>query len=77
MDWRDKAACIDKDPETFYKPGRSAQKARDICNLCPVWEECLLFAMQAEAQEDFWHRYGIFGGLSGEERAQLAQEGAA
>lgn len=44
--WRDKAACLDADPEIFYIPGGRdtphphAEKANAYCRVCPVAEAC-------------------------------------
>ena len=64
MDWQSRAACIGEDPTLFdpsrtTKPGAKDRKrvwqAKDICQGCPVKNECLAFGAK--------HRYyGVFGG---------------
>ena len=42
MDWRSKAACLDKDPELFFPVGNTGpallqiEEAKAICRTCPV-----------------------------------------
>jgi WhiB family redox-sensing transcriptional regulator len=70
-DWRDGAACRDHDPELFFPEGAAgpaqdqAERAKQVCLDCPVRKPCLRFAL--------WHGlgYGIWGGVSGEERRFL------
>ena len=70
--WRDRAACRDADPELFYGrkgEGPAARRLRviackQICAVCPVRAECLQFATENGESS------GIWGGLTGEERAQ-------
>lgn len=76
MDWRHRAACRDEDPELFFPvtdigPGeRQAEKAKSICASCPVRERCLQFAL------DNGLNYGIFGGMTEQERADLVRRSA-
>ncbi len=69
--WRDDAACRDHDPELFFPEGTAgpareqAERAKQVCHACPVRTPCLRFAL--------WHGlgFGIWGGVSGEERRLL------
>ncbi len=69
--WRDDAACRDHDPELFFPEGTAgpardqAERAKQVCLDCPVQAPCLRFAL--------WHGlgFGIWGGVSGEERRFL------
>ena len=46
MDWRSRAACLDKDPELFFPVGNTGpallqiEEAKAICRTCPVQEVC-------------------------------------
>lgn len=67
-DWMDQARCRGADPELFY-PSRGAadsqyRLARVMCAECPVSRECLEYGMN--------EGYGIWGGLSRNQRHQLA-----
>lgn len=65
-DWRERAACADTDPETFYPgQGESTREALTICHSCPVSTPCLNDALAHGDQ------FGIWGGLSVTERRKL------
>lgn len=66
--WRDQAACLAHDPETWHPPERKhaikwardsddALRAVTICCSCPVIEECTTYALEAHEP------YGVWGGL--------------
>ncbi|MEV4161440.1 WhiB family transcriptional regulator [Nonomuraea dietziae] len=76
--WQDKALCAEVDPDLFFPvcdDARSAANAKKICAACPVRNECLTYALVRG------ERYGVWGGMSGQERrelrAQLFQRAAA
>lgn len=76
-DWTD-AACRDEDPEIWFpkpKPGRETDYSipREICAACPIRERCLEYAMQREGSRAADSRWGMWGGLTGIERANLAR----
>ncbi len=70
-DWRNRAACLDEDPDLFFPVGTTgpavaqAEAAKAICRRCPVREECLDFAMTTG------QAFGVWGGLTEEERRAL------
>ena len=74
-DWRLRAACRVTDPALFFyaenERGGSRRRrtaaAKDACHHCPVVAECLAWAMSAN------EAYGIWGGLTPEERETLKQ----
>jgi WhiB family transcriptional regulator, redox-sensing transcriptional regulator len=67
-DWRDSATCRHHDPELFFPEGtvgpaqRQAEQAKQVCRACPVRTPCLDFALRLGLA------FGIWGGVSGEER---------
>lgn len=70
--WRQKAACANSDTEKFFpRKGKEAQTqlvisaARLVCASCPVRKECLEFAVRNSIF------YGIWGGLTKEERKKV------
>lgn len=76
--WRRRAACAGADPEIFFarpdgerKPSARTelmtQRAKALCEACPVVYECLGYAVQLDL------RYGVWGGLSEAERATLTE----
>lgn len=67
MDWRDLALCAEIDPELWFpEKGESARPAKRVCRACPVRRECLADALRRDEQ------WGIWGGLSRQERRQAA-----
>lgn len=78
--WRRGAACARPavDPQVFFPPEGWASdiaeaKAKRICAGCPVRDACL---GEALAWENPLSRYGVFGGLTANERAAFASGGA-
>lgn len=70
-EWRARAACRDSDPDLFFPVGTTGvaveeiEAAKAVCMGCPVREECLQYAL--EANQDT----GVWGGTSEEERRKL------
>lgn len=73
-DWMQHAACRepDVDPDWFYDEGSRYAKAREVCGRCPLAtrDACTDAAL---AEEFGAHRYGYRGGLTPEQRTQLAK----
>ena len=64
-DWRDRAACLSVHPEVMFPHERDAagvDRAKAVCNPCPVKAECLAASRRLEAT------HGIWGGLTPDER---------
>jgi WhiB family transcriptional regulator, redox-sensing transcriptional regulator len=66
--WRDLAACRTVDPELFF-PSTGAdsaatqiEEAKRVCAACPVREACRDWALRQR------ERYGIYGGMTENER---------
>ena len=71
-DWRDQARCAEVDGEIFFpEKGGSTREAKKVCRGCEVRAECLEFALE---KRELW---GIYGGLSPEQRRDLLREGRA
>lgn len=69
--WRDLAECIGAPTEIFFPTSMSIYRydeAKMICGGCRVREQCLDSVMHLEDLEDRW---GVFGGLTPPERAEL------
>jgi WhiB family redox-sensing transcriptional regulator len=69
--WQTGAACVGIDPETWV--AKDERIAKRICNGCPIRATCLTETMRVEAQVP-GKRYGVFGGLNGDERRKLARK---
>lgn len=67
-DWRDEALCayVGSPDSWFPGPGGTPKVVRKVCALCPVRQECLMFAIE---NGEF---YGIWGGMVESERAAYA-----
>lgn len=67
-DWRDNAACRTEDSALFFPNGDSGpwligiEQAKAICRTCPALEACGQWAADNRVE------YGIFGGLTEQER---------
>ena len=63
-DWRDRAECLNHDPELFFPIGesrsyqRQIERAIEVCKSCPVVEECMTFAVETK------QTHGVWGGTS-------------
>ena len=74
MDWRDRSACLDEDPELFFPIGNTGpailqiEEAKQVCRRCEVREQCLQWAL--EAGQD----HGVWGGLTPRERDRILHE---
>jgi WhiB family redox-sensing transcriptional regulator len=67
VDWRERAACADGDPEVMFVEGAAQHLAKRICNPCPVRRECLTDALDNRIH------MGVWGGMTGRERRALLQ----
>ena len=77
--WQDLAVCKGMDPTTFFGPEHAEtvkekrdreDAAKEVCNTCPVKQECLEYALEAR------EAYGIWGGLTELERKALLRKRA-
>jgi WhiB family redox-sensing transcriptional regulator len=64
QDWSQFAACRSADPELFFPVSalgsalRQVAEAKAVCSPCPVWQECLTFALATR------QAHGVWGGMS-------------
>lgn len=79
-DWRTDSVCRGMDPELFFSPDQFETKqekddreavAKSACSRCNVKAECLDYAIKAG------ERYGIWGGLTEQERRALVRRRSA
>jgi WhiB family redox-sensing transcriptional regulator len=67
--WMASAVCAQTDPETFYPDkGGTTRPAKTTCADCPVKAECLEYALTHD------ERFGIWGGLSPQQRRNLTRK---
>ena len=73
-DWRDRAACLGADDDTFF-PDRGDTTGTDtalrVCATCPVTTQCLDAALAEEGNLVGDSRYGIRGGTTPDQRALM------
>ena len=75
-EWQYQGACRNLDTEQFFHPEgerggtrrRRDDAAKAICAQCPVIAECREYALAAQEP------YGVWGGLTQEERRELIRE---
>ena len=66
-EWQDLGACRTLPVEIFFPPAeQEAEEAKSVCAVCEVRQLCLEFALAAG------ERFGIWGGLTTQERRSLA-----
>lgn len=74
MTWRNRSACLDEDPELFFPVGTTGpaldqtERAKAVCKVCPVINECLEWALDSNQDA------GVWGGLSEDERRTLRRQ---
>ncbi|RDI13486.1 transcription factor WhiB [Rhodococcus sp. AG1013] len=55
--WRDRAACLDHDPELWFADSRrplDRERAKQICLSCPVIAQCGQWATESGQQHGIW-----------------------
>ena len=65
--WRDQGSCRES-PVDFFPFAEDAQAirlAKDVCDLCPVIDDCLAYAIETRQSD------GVWGGLTPKERLYL------
>ncbi|MFD8845505.1 WhiB family transcriptional regulator [Streptomyces pseudogriseolus] len=68
--WAARAACQGQDLALFFSDAeQKVAQAKQICAACPVRRECLDEALRAEGASI---GDGVFGGLTADERTELA-----
>lgn len=75
IDWPERAACKQADPDLFFATGRfsgnvgrtnceKTEAARTFCERCPVIDACIEHALAYE-------NYGVWGNTTEEERREM------
>lgn len=64
--WQKQAACLGENLTVFFPSHGDYERARKVCADCPVTSECLAYAHSFD-----FDNYGMFGGLTPDERHAL------
>jgi WhiB family transcriptional regulator, redox-sensing transcriptional regulator len=76
MNWRNRAACLDEEPEVFFPVGNTGpalvqiEAAKVVCRRCEVVDTCLEWALKSGQDA------GVWGGMSEDERRALKRRNA-
>ncbi|GAA2963706.1 WhiB family transcriptional regulator [Streptomyces enissocaesilis] len=66
LSWQETALCAQTGPEFFFPaPGSSIREAKRLCGACEGRVACLEYALSND------ERFGVWGGLSENERLRL------
>jgi hypothetical protein len=72
----DGAACREYPAEFWHvEQGHSYSEAKTICHGCDIRRQCLNYAMKYEGDDCDDLRFGVWGGLTPEERETLSRSG--
>ena len=67
--WRQRGSCQGLDSEIFYPVAEDdSERAKEICEGCPVREACLEHALANREQD------GIWGGATAKERRRMIRQ---
>ena len=64
-DWTATAACRNSDPDDLFVQGAAQNRAKAVCQGCPVRIECLADALDNRVE------FGVWGGMTERERRAL------
>lgn len=68
-DWQERGDCRGVNPDLFFpERGAPSGPGKDVCDKCPVQQECLSYALFNG------EKFGIWGGLSERERQRIRRQ---
>ncbi|QPK79324.1 WhiB family transcriptional regulator [Corynebacterium lizhenjunii] len=67
-EWVRKANCRNCDPDALFVRGAEQRKAAEICEECPVLNQCLADALDNRVE------FGVWGGLTERQRRALLRK---
>lgn len=72
LSWQKTALCAQTGPEFFFPaPGASTREAKQLCGGCEERVACLEYALRHD------ERFGVWGGMSEQERIRIKRNRAA
>jgi len=63
--WTSRSACTTSDPDDLFVTGAAQNRAKAVCQGCPVRTECLADALDNRVE------FGVWGGMTERERRAL------
>ena len=63
--WTSRSACSSSDPDELFVTGAAQNRAKAVCQGCPVRTECLSDALDNRVE------FGVWGGMTERERRAL------
>ena len=63
--WTSRSACTSGDPDDLFVSGAAQNRAKVVCQGCPVRTECLADALDNRVE------FGVWGGMTERERRAL------
>lgn len=79
-DWRERAACIEHDPDLFFPNGNTrpdkalAARAAAVCAICPVVADCRRDALVTPRTVGVWGGELFRQSLTETKRAEMARK---
>jgi WhiB family redox-sensing transcriptional regulator len=67
-DWASQAYCNQTRPDELFVRGAAQNRAKQLCNGCPVRTECLAEALDNQIE------WGVWGGMTERERRALLRK---
>ena len=64
-EWTTQAACRDTDPDALFVQGAEQNRAKVVCQACPVRTECLADSLDNRIE------FGVWGGMTERERRAI------
>jgi WhiB family transcriptional regulator, redox-sensing transcriptional regulator len=64
-DWTTAGACQNSDPDELFVQGAAQNRAKAVCQGCPVRTECLADSLDNKVE------FGVWGGMTERERRAL------
>ena len=65
QDWTALGLCTSQDPDELFVSGAAQNRAKLVCQACPVRTECLSDALDNQVE------FGVWGGMTERERRAL------
>ena len=68
LDWAARGSCRSSDPDELFVQGAAQNRAKAVCQGCPVRTECLADALDNRVE------FGVWGGMTERERRAVLKK---